>query len=214
MNKYKFLFLQGRRGFDYIDRGFKNLVELFHQIPFCATFGGSCSGHLDVENGWDISMSSSGHLRIIVFPGEHHIQELLKRLRAVIELYKDASFEIENEVRYYTSFCSDEGCKIFREERGTVKIDREYPGAYALKFKIGKDNLYLPDILDYYFYPIFPIDKKCRAAYKETRENVKEVKLFWKILEKAVFDFCKEHRFNVCDIEQRIKEFESLQKGI
>lgn len=187
-------FLANKGDLQGVDKDFRKLVEIFHRIPFCASFGVSCSGHFQEMNYADrmephaFYPSPWGHLVIIIARDMPHIQELLCILKQNISGYTDASFgKIEHvfgppkdsRLQVWEIRISDNGCL------GKFKIGKTWCGCSLLK----KGN---------------------ETEYENSKARYKEIQFFWKDLEKILLLFCRKHRFRRFALKKRIKEITDI----
>ncbi|HCM53102.1 TPA: hypothetical protein DIS57_04060, partial [Candidatus Wolfebacteria bacterium] len=177
--------LESRYGFRGIDLLFRTLVELFHQIPFCASFGVSCSGHLDETDEADKNHPSSfypepwGHLNISIASPEAHIQELLGLLQTTVEKHADTSFKKIAHV-----FGPPDGSEI-----------------EIWEMRIGDNNTLKPLGEEYFGGSL---DKKeNERIYLASKQRYVEIISFWKSLENTVEAFCERHGFTNPNIDER-----------
>lgn len=175
-------FLASRTSLGVVDSEFTELVRLFHRIPYCATFGVSCSGHcqdIDADSFWPILY---GHLNIIVFPAVPHIAELLKLLMENISKFSDASFQ---------------------------KIDHSFGPSKESKLEIWEirigDNGCLKPLGDEWYCDYVNIQGN-EALFRASRDRHKQLRLFWKALEQEVLSFCTEQNFRRFALDKRVKE--------
>lgn len=171
-------FLEDEKSLEGVDSEFRGLVRSFHQIPFCATFGVSCAGHLSEteDNGSQqasFSPSPWGHLNIIVLSDVLHIQELLSLLKEKILGYADTSFkkiqhifgpQENSRLAVWEIRINDNGCL------GQIKMGENWFGGDLSRQ--GNEE-----------------------AYENSKARFEEIKRFWKALEDEVMKFCKEHSF-------------------
>ena len=187
-------FLENYESLMYVDSVFRKLVEFFHRIPFCATFGVSCAGDFEETDDTDKFYPNSfdpspwGSLDIIILPTIPHIQELLDVLRKTVGNYSDTSFK---------------------------KIDHPFgpPEDSCLEIweiRIG-DNGCLASLKEEYCGGFLSI-KEYQIAYEESKKRCKEIRLFWRGLEMEVADFCRRHVFERFDLKKRIEELVGVWK--
>ncbi len=179
-------FLDNFNKIESVDLEFLGLVKLFHQIPFCATFGVSCAGHFDdvgsYEDFSNLFLSNmDGSLDIIVLKTEPHISILLEILTREISKDPDSSFK-----KIYHIF-------------GPQKEDNSNTEVWEIR--IG-DNKSTPED-----YMMQWLEKETnQEIYEKSKKRYEEVKLFWQNLENTVKDFCEKNNFTEFDIEKRISE--------
>jgi hypothetical protein len=187
-------FLEDEESLGAVDPEFRGLVEILHQIPYCASFGVSCAGHFYETNGpypKSFRPTPWGHLNIIVPPNLAHIKELLTIFKAKIGSYPDASFKKINHV-----FGPAEGSGL---EVWEMRIG---DNGCLCRLVMGK-NWYGEDLL-------FRIH---RNIYKKSKARYGEIKQFWKVLENEVDSFCRQHNFTGgFMLEKRIEEITSMAK--
>lgn len=181
-------FLESRYGFRGVDLLFRNLVESFHQIPSCASFGVSCAGHFSEKSDTDESRPDSfypepwGHLDIAIIPSEVHIRELLELLQTTIGSHADASFKKIDHVFGPPKASKVEIWEIRIGDNGAFKsLKEKYHGGYLNK-------------------------NECKEAYLESKQRYAEITVFWASLERVVADFCAAHEFTDRDIDKRAEE--------
>ena len=178
-----------------VDLEFLPLVKRLHRIPFCATFGVSCAGHISVSppdyGGGDTVIIPErfwpepyGHLNIAVLPQAPHIPELLKLIRTVVEAEKDASFK-----RVSHCFGPPEGSPIEIWEirifdAGTMASESGYCGGEMIK------------------------DER-KDLFDTVHARVEEIKAFWTELDKKVGQYCKNHGFTSYSLSERPKELKA-----
>jgi len=189
-------FLEDRENLQGTDPDFRKLVEVFHRIPFCATFGVSCSGHFnetDKTDEWhpdSFNPSPWGYLDIIVLSNIPHIQELLEVLRKTIATHSDTSFKkIEH------PFGPPQNSKL---EVWEIRIS---DNGCLEKFEIGVN----------WFGESMPKDGN-EKEYEDSKKRYQEIKLFWEGLEKEVTDFCRRHEFKRFAPKKRISELVNVCK--
>jgi len=189
-------FLEDRESLKAVDPEFRKLVELFHRIPFCASFGVSCSGHFhetDETDEWhpnSFDPSPWGHLDIIVLSNVPHIQKLLEVLRKGIFVYSDTSFKKIKHV-----FGPPENSQL---EVWEIRINDN--GCLG-KFEMGKN----------WYGESLPKEGN-EEEYKKSKERYEEIKLFWETLGDEVANFCKEYGFARFALKKRIKELVNIWK--
>lgn len=181
-------FLESRNGFRGVDLLFLRLVELLHQIPFCASFGVSCAGHFEEWDGTDKNNPNDfypepwGHLNISVVSSEPHIQELLELLRTTIGKHADASFK-----------------KISHgfgpPETSVVEI---------WEIRIG-DNGALKPLGERYFGGNLKKEEN-PEVYLAAKQRHAEIAEFWMCLQRAIKEFCQTHEFAGAAIDKRVRE--------
>ncbi len=183
-------FLEGRESLGGVDLDFRKLVELFHRIPFCASFGVSCSGHFKetdetAERHPNVfSPSPWGELNIIILSGVPHIQELLEVLQRRISTYSDTSFKKNDH-----PFGPPESSRL---EVWEIRIGDN--GCLG-KFKMGEN----------WFGGSLPKDGN-EEEYTRSKGRCGEIKLFWAALEMEVANFCQKHGFKRFALKKRVKE--------
>lgn len=183
-------FLVNERSLTGVDEDFRGLVELFHKIPFCASFGVSCAGHLretDAKDGWQSNSfwpSLWGHLNIIVLPEKPHIVDLLGVLQREISRHADTSFKPINHV-----FGPPQGSQL-----------------QVWEIRIGANGcLGRFESRENWFYG--PIRKEGNEeVFASSKRRCWEIKRFWKGLEKVVAGFCRKNGFGKFDLDRRIDE--------
>jgi len=175
-------FLESPESIKCVDWEFRALVELFHQIPFCASFGVSCAGHLndDGETFWPML---SGQLNVIVLSTEPHIKEFLGLLEKVINNHAGASLKKikhvfgppeKSRVEVWEIRISDNDC--FGERREEFHLCGNIP-------KEGNAQI-----------------------FQDCQKRCTEIHLFWNALAERVAIFCREHGFGTFDIDKRVEE--------
>ena len=187
-------FLENRESLRGIDPEFRELVKFFHRIPFCASFGVSCAGHFRETNDTDDWNPDNfypepwGNLNIIVLPSIPHIQELLQILQKTISTSSDTSFKkIEH--------------PFGPPENSQLEI---------WEIRIG-DNGCFGSLKEEYHGGYLPI-KDNKIAYEESKKRCREIRAFWKDLEREVADFCQRHGFKRFGLKKRIKEIVTIWK--
>jgi hypothetical protein len=181
-------FLGSKEDFHGVDALFKHLAELFHQIPFCATFGVSCAGHFRETAATDADSPDCfypepwGHLNVSVVSSEAHIQELLGLLKATIEKDPDASFKKIDH--------------LFGPPKGSE--------TEVWEIRIG-DNSAFEQFGGKYFGGYL---KKGRheEVYEATKKRYAEIVSLWTTIEATVAHFCTTHGFTDLDIQKRVEE--------
>lgn len=185
-------FLEDKESLKGVDREFRKLVEQFHQIPFCATFGVSCAGHF-YETGPDDEITPDsfypiphGMLDIIVDPEASNIPPLAALIQQVVARHADCTF------------------KPVKHVFGPPKASR----LKVWEIRIG-DNGSLDGLGEHYCGGYKPIAGN-REAYSRNRQRGLEIRLFWKDLEHAIGEYCQKNGFADFDLEKRIDEFRAL----
>lgn len=180
--------LESREGFRSVDPLFRHLAELFYQIPSCASFGVSCSGHFSEtdatnEDGPDCFYPELwGHLNISVVSSEAHIQELLELLKTTVAEGPNASFVKVDHI-------------FGPPKRSEVEI---------WEMRIG-DNGALERFEGAYFGGFIEKSKN-KEVYDASKKRYAEIVAFWANIERAVTEFCTAHGFTDLDIPKRVKE--------
>lgn len=182
-------FLEDSESLKGVDPDFRKLVEIFHRIPFCASFGVSCAGHFHEtdENARHhpncFTPSPWGHLNAIVLPTVEHIQELLKTMEQFIGSQDDATFKTiqhpfgppkDSKLEVWEIRIGDNGC--LGECKEEVLFGGSFPKA---------DNPQL---------------------YQNSKSRSEEIKLFWEILATKLLEFCQENGFGGFDLDKRVDE--------
>lgn len=183
-------FLESQKSLNGVDRDFRKLAEVLHWIPFCASFGVSCSGHFhenDETSDWSANCfnpSPWGHLNIIVLSTEPHIQELLQLINQTIGGYADATFKKIQHV-----FGPPETSKL---EVWEIRIhDNGCLGEFEEKALFGN---YFPKA-------------EHQQLYQNSKRRCEEIRLFWDTLATQLAAFCQEHGFKEkFALDERVKE--------
>ena len=77
-----------------VDLAFRPLVEAFHAVPYCASFGVSCAGHLGDDPSQDMFYPQPyGNLTILIAPEFAHIARLHDLIGQTVAEIPDAKFE-------------------------------------------------------------------------------------------------------------------------
>lgn len=184
-------FLESQEALGGIDTDFRKLVEVLHCIPFCASFGVSCSGHFnenDEHSDWSpncFNPSPWGHLNIIVLSTMPHIQELLQLMGQVIGTTADTTFKKiqhvfgppkTSKLEVWEIRIHDNGCLGDHTEEVLIRCTY-FPKA---------DN---------------------EQLYQSSKKRCDEIKLFWDNLAAQLTVFCREHGFNEeFALNERVKE--------
>ncbi len=173
-----------------VDPSFRPLVLNLHRIPFCATFGVSCAGHLDIDPESQIFWPKIiGSLNIIAVPREPHVPLLFDHIRKVIGEFSDITFEKTNHV--------------FGPPAGNP--------VEVWKISVGDAGVLAPLGKDYFF------DNVAMAGHSEvlkaTYDRHEQVELFWAKLGKEVWDFAMDREFRRMDIRARAREIEEVWYG-
>lgn len=184
-------FLETAEDFNGVDVCFRKLAQLFYSIPFCATFGVSCSGHFYETGPLDNTSCPDafnpipwGHLNISVVRTLPYVQELLVLLQAKVSQDPDASFE---KIKH-----------VFgpRNDNSRVEI-------WEMRIK---DNNSVPQYGKTY-YGGYLSKKGNQKLYEDSKQRCEEIKTFWDNLEKVVSVFCERHGFDFApDPQRRVDE--------
>lgn len=185
-------FLEDKESLKGVDREFRKLVEQFHHIPFCATFGVSCAGHF-YETGPDDEITPDsfytiphGMLDIIIDPESSHIPLLVALIEQVVAKHADCTFK---------------------------PIKHIFGPPHASRLQIWEirinDNGSLDSMGERYYGGYKPIIGNLEAYARNKQRNL-EIIGFWKDLERAVGKYCRENGFTVFDLPKRIEEFKTL----
>jgi len=180
-------FLENDQSLVLVDEDLRELVGLFHRIPFCATLGVSCAGHLKEDTHWANGKKQFwpalfGDLCIIVLPEKPHIKNLINLIGLEIQKHKDVTIgEIEHlygpssssPLKVFEIFIKDANCF----GKGYEGFDLEW----------------------------FAVDGN-EELYEKALKRYNEIKLFWQDLIKIVKDFCEANNFSVFDLLARKKE--------
>lgn len=163
-----------------VDLEFRELVKLFHHIPFCATFGVSCAGHFYMEDKMFLPRLS-GCLDIIVYNKADHIKNLLTIIKETTKNYYGSSF---------------------------AKIEHPFGPSQSKLLEIWEIRIIKSDCLKSlgeYSGGFLPI-RQNQTVYKKSKKQHKEIVDFWHNMEERVKTFCIENEFNEFNREKRIEE--------
>jgi len=189
-------FLEDKDALRSVDKDFRKLVEILHQIPFCASFGVSCSGHFyenDEKSKWSpnsFNPSPWGHLNIVVLPTIPHIQELLNLMKKLTGSCADATFKkIEH---------------VFGPPKGSA--------LEVWEIRVGDNGRLGGSQEEALVGAYFPKDSN-EQLYRDSRERCEEIRLFWDALATQLVILCEEHGFNEPAIGKRTEEILSAWDG-
>jgi hypothetical protein len=186
-------FLEDQESLKGVDLDFRKLVEIFHQIPFCASFGVSYSGHFTETDGNDKWRPNSfhpspwGHLDFIVLPTIPHIQEFLQIIREVVDACPDVSLK---KIKHVFGPPENSQLEVWEIRTG--------------------DNGCLGDFREKVLLGSYLTIKSNEALYEKSKKRCAEIKTLWKNLEETVFNFCQEYGFKDFSLEERIREIVSI----
>lgn len=184
-------FLESQESLKGVDADFRRLVEVLHWIPFCASFGVSCSGHFYENDETSdrfpncFDPSPWGHLDIIVLYTVPHIQELLQLMGQIIRDYADATFEKIQHVFGPPEPSNLEVWEIRIQDNGCL-------GVFKKKVLLGGTYFSKADH---------------QQLYQNSKRRFEEIKLFWDALAFQLTAFCQKHGFKEeFALDQRVKE--------
>lgn len=200
-------FLESEESLKAIDWMFRELVRCFHQIPFCATLGVSCSGHLilthedetgsynadilspefplsKAEKFWPIKLR--GDLNIIVHPFKPYIRELLAVIQAEVSKHTCTSFVQCDHLFGPPPDSVLEVWQIAIDDNGCLKpLDEFFENGYVGQVVSLKDHL---------------------GIYRQCYRRGRKIRRFWQCLTQVVSNFCQGYGFNEFDLEARVNE--------
>lgn len=173
-----------------VDRDFWKLVKAMHYIPFCASFGVSCSGHFyesDASDRWhpnSFNPSPWGHLDMIVLADQPHIQELLRLMSGVIGEFPGATFQ---------------------------KIDHVFGPPKTSQLEVWEirvhDNGCLGELKEKFLNCGWVPKAGNEQLYQVSKKRCDDVKLFWEQLASRLIGFCREHGFEEkFALDKRVEE--------
>ena len=187
-------FLESRASLRGVDPWFRRFTAFLHRVPFCATFGVSCSGYFTpsrekFRSGGEILPETFypepwGHLDIIVLPEDPLVRELLGVIAGVVTKHQDSSFlliehafgpSLKSRAQVWEIRIGDNGC--------------------LGHFEWG-ENYFVGNIST----------RGNEAVYKTAKERCSQIRAFWKELEGAAEIFCREHNLTRFNLERRIDE--------
>jgi len=189
-------FLRDKGSLRGVDPEFRSLVRLFHRIPYCATFGVSCAGHGPGPvryHGEELGRPNyfwpqlSGSLRIIIARDISHIEELKFLIEEVVTKYQEASFK---KIQH-----------LFGPSAEVTEVE-------VWEIRITKKPDSIPDegwygTLKVSDYPDF---------FRDSSKAGREIKKFWKNLEREIMLFADRHGFGGFELDKRVNEIMSIWK--
>jgi hypothetical protein len=189
-------FLEDKESLGGVDTEFVKLVELFHQIPFCASFGVSCAGHFYEYEANEVSPERFnprpwGHLNIIVCSDLPHIKELLEILRQKIISYPDTTFKKIKHV-------------FGPPDNGRLEVWEIRIGDNGCLDKIKMGETWFGEDLP---------KKGNEKEYESLKTRCEEIKQFWESLADETSNFCKRQGFaEGFMLEKRVNELVDIWK--
>jgi len=181
-------FLSDQESLKEVDPEFRQLIETLHRIPFCASFGVSCSGHLREPRQDCFVPYFWGQLNVIVLPSSLHIPELLQLMERSISNHADTAF-------------------------GRIKHIFGPPKSSKLEvweIRIGPNGC-LGSLEPWQVIQMLKEDNA--SLYGVSKIRHKEIELFWTALAERLTIFCQEHGFGESDIRKRDEEITSVWDG-
>lgn len=176
-------FLDSAAALQNVDSCFRHLAGLFHAVPFCATFGVSCSGHFrENTSRGDFRPSPHGHLCILVDIKHEHIADLIRLVGKAMSEFTDADFKrIDHifgppavsslqvwEMRFGSSGCLD-------------ALGDEY---YGSDLSIADNQL----------------------TYELSRKRCQDIEKYWEKIACVLIGFCRQKGYIDINIDARVRE--------
>ncbi len=185
-------FLRNEAALGGVDEEFRDLVTSFHKIPYCASYGVSCAGHVYEidENGkynsdnpakFAIFRLGLSSLDIAVRIDLPHIQELLKVIQDVVVSDADASFK-----RIFHTFGPANG--------GRLDVWEIEIGAGEISSKVIQQS------------PPWMLIAEYPELYELSKRRIKAIYALWNAIGERVEQFCQAHGFTEFDLESRTEE--------
>lgn len=181
-------FLENAENIQGVDPWFRSLANYFHRIPYCATFGVSCSGHFYIEEDGTFWPRPDGNLNILIDPSLPHVAALKGIIDEVIAKTPDSSFKKIDHV-----FGPPEDAPI-----------------EVWEIRIG-DNGCLSLLGDDYYGGYIPVSDN-RETFDVSRKRCEEIRMFWLELTKRVKKFCEANHFESFNLEARVRELNGAFK--